>query len=341
MPTESVSDNDRLIAVLQTCFSELIKKQEDQGDRLHRAMEALKTQVPATDKKTSFWNSYMKLTDEHDKEFQQKYSTDLDKALIFAGLFSAVSSAFIIQIQPQLMVSNPSTIILVAQCMLYISLLTTLLAALLAVLGKQWIMYYQAAGSRGTIEKRGLERQRKLDGVVKWKFDALLQMFPLLLQLALLLFSTSLAIYLWTIHHSIVILVMVLTSFGFAAYFFLLLSAIIFPDCPFQTPLAPFLVHIISPCLRPLQPILRKLQRAIWDVQSSFTRFSDTENHLLPRFVSNILPSKPIQPELTDIYPPTSFSPASPAVPAILWVLGTSTDPIMISTAAEMAAPFL
>ncbi|KAJ7930137.1 hypothetical protein B0H13DRAFT_916103 [Mycena leptocephala] len=298
MPIESipVSDNDRLIAVLQTCFSELIKKQEDQGDRLHRAMEALKTQVPATDKKTSFWNSYMKLADEHDKEFQQKYSTDLDTALIFAGLFSAVSSAFIIQIQPQLMVSNPLTIILVAQSMLYISLLTTLLAALLAVLGKQWIMYYQAAGSRGTIEERGLERQRKLDGMVKWKFDALLQMFPLLLQLALLLFSTSLAIYLWTIHHSIAILVMALTSLGFAAYFFLLLSAIIFPDCPFQTPLAPFLIHIISPCLRTLQPILHKLQRAIWNVQSSFTRFSDTENHLLPRFVTNICLPNPFSP---------------------------------------------
>jgi hypothetical protein len=27
----------------------------------------------------------MKLADEHDKEFQQKYSTDLDTALIFVG----------------------------------------------------------------------------------------------------------------------------------------------------------------------------------------------------------------------------------------------------------------
>lgn len=34
-----------------------------------------------------------------------------------------------------------------------------------------WIMHYQVAGSRGTIEERGLERQRKLDGLVKWNFD--------------------------------------------------------------------------------------------------------------------------------------------------------------------------
>ncbi|KAJ7921684.1 hypothetical protein B0H13DRAFT_1449049, partial [Mycena leptocephala] len=71
------------------------------------------------DKKTAFWTSYMKLADEHDKEFQQKYSTDLDTALIFAGLFSAVSSAFIIQIQPQ----PPFTVNTVAVLsLLYISL---------------------------------------------------------------------------------------------------------------------------------------------------------------------------------------------------------------------------
>ncbi|KAJ7353708.1 hypothetical protein DFH08DRAFT_956749 [Mycena albidolilacea] len=184
--TEPISDSDRLIAVLQACFTELSQKQDERTERLHRAVEALQPQPPVTDKKTAFWNSYMKLADEHDKEFQQKYSTDLDTALIFAGLFSAVSSAFIIQIQPLL--PSPAPIIMVAVLsLLYISLFTTLLAALLAVLGKQWVMYYQAAGSRGTIEQRGLERQRKLDGLRKWKFDTVLQAFPLLLQLALLL----------------------------------------------------------------------------------------------------------------------------------------------------------
>ncbi|KAJ7479730.1 hypothetical protein FB451DRAFT_1010113, partial [Mycena latifolia] len=176
-----------------------------------------------------FWAAYMKLADEHDKEFKEKYGTDLDTALIFvggalvqsfllifeiqAGLFSAVSSAFIIQIQPQLMSESPSgppKIIVAVQILLFISLFTTLLVALLAVLGKQWIMHYQEAGSRGTIEERGLERQRKLDGLRKWRFDTVLQIFPLLLQLALLLFSTALSIYLWTVHHTTAIVVQAL-----------------------------------------------------------------------------------------------------------------------------------
>ncbi|KAF8142819.1 hypothetical protein K438DRAFT_1680492, partial [Mycena galopus ATCC 62051] len=124
------------------------------------------------DKKIAFWTAYKALADEFDKEFQEKYGQDLDTSLIFAGLFSAVSSAFIIQIQPELqpdtnaqtqalliiLVQNitgiptallpegvsasPSTtplkIIVIAQSLLYFSLFATLLAALLAVLGKQW-----------------------------------------------------------------------------------------------------------------------------------------------------------------------------------------------------------
>jgi hypothetical protein len=59
-------------------------------------------------------------------------------------------------------------------------------------------MYYQAAGSRGTstVEERGIERQRKLDGLRKWKFGVVLQTFPLLLQLALLLLSINLQLLL-------------------------------------------------------------------------------------------------------------------------------------------------
>ncbi|KAJ7142275.1 hypothetical protein C8R44DRAFT_603197 [Mycena epipterygia] len=53
------------------------------------------------DKKTKFWTEYQKLADEFDKEFKDKYGDDLDNSLIFAGLFSAVASAFIIQIQPE------------------------------------------------------------------------------------------------------------------------------------------------------------------------------------------------------------------------------------------------
>ncbi|KAJ7096143.1 hypothetical protein C8R44DRAFT_950842, partial [Mycena epipterygia] len=92
--------------------------------------------------------------DEYDKEFQQRYGTDLDTSLICAGLFSAVDSAFILQIQPEIQPTHTPPILVVALSLLYISLFCTLSAAMLAVLGKQWLIYYLVAGERGSIEAR-------------------------------------------------------------------------------------------------------------------------------------------------------------------------------------------
>ncbi|KAJ7921677.1 hypothetical protein B0H13DRAFT_2414846 [Mycena leptocephala] len=283
------------------------------------------SKVATTDKKTAFWTSYMKLADEHDKEFQQKYSTDLDTALIFAGLFSAVSSAFIIQIQPQPTQPIPTLTVntIAVLSLLYISLFTTLLAALLAVLGKQWIMYYQAAGSRGTIEERGLERQRKLDGLRKWKFDTVLQMFPMLLQIALLQFSLAISVYLWPIHRSIAAIVIALTVFGFASYIFLLVSAIVSPNSPFQTPLASFLSQIPSSIVRIFKWIFVKA-----------TNFGNL-TFILPSFMSQTS-SNPDRPKW-EVFPHLYFSDTSAEVSAVMWILETSTDPMVVTAAAELA----
>ncbi|KAJ6599795.1 hypothetical protein DFH09DRAFT_901658, partial [Mycena vulgaris] len=139
-----------------------------EGDSTFEAL--LKEPAPASDKETVFWNAYKPVADEYDNEFKEKYSTDLDTYLIFAGLFSAVSSAFIIQIQPELQPNStatnqallrllihtidssifsgpeilipeptgPSIITVTVESFLYVSLFSTLLASLLVVLGKQW-----------------------------------------------------------------------------------------------------------------------------------------------------------------------------------------------------------
>ncbi|KAJ7487302.1 hypothetical protein B0H11DRAFT_2015129, partial [Mycena galericulata] len=314
----------RLIITLKACFQDLIAKQEEQTEKIHKAVEALKPQAPVTDKKTTFWNAYMKLADEYDKEFQQKYSTDLDTGLIFAGLFSAVSSAFIIQIQPALATEPPLSLIVVSQSLLYFSLFTTLLAALLAVLGKQWVI-------RGSIEERGLERQRKLDGLRKWKFDTL----------ALLLFSIALTLYLWKTNLPIAIIVLALTSFGSASYVFLL-------DSPFQTPLAPFLVLVFStmrrvlitawkftaPVRQFLAPISSALQDAIKYVCAAWSRIFKSKGYILPR--STLHSKHSNNTALDSPYPAHYFVPPSAEVPAVLWVLETSTDPSVITAAANI-----
>ncbi|KAJ6452828.1 hypothetical protein C8R45DRAFT_1223396 [Mycena sanguinolenta] len=193
-PTSS-PDIERLDTV-----SEDLQKQEGHDGKLCKAVEALAPRPPGTDIKTTFWNMYRNVADEYDKEFHQKYSSDIDSSLTFAGLFLVVESAFIVLIQPEIQPHGTLPLTVVAQSLLYISLCTTLLAALIAVLGKQWLMYYSATGERGTLEARGLERQRKFDSIRHWKLEMTIQTCPLLLQIGLMLSLTALSVYLWDVY---------------------------------------------------------------------------------------------------------------------------------------------
>jgi hypothetical protein len=51
------------------------------------------------------------------------------------------------------------------QTLAYASLSFSVLAAFRAVMGKQWLNSYKAARGQGSLEERGLQRQRKLDGL--------------------------------------------------------------------------------------------------------------------------------------------------------------------------------
>jgi hypothetical protein len=51
-------------------------------------VEGLRPNLPAAAKKTKFWNAYKTVADEYDKEYTQKYSTDLDASLIFVRIMA-------------------------------------------------------------------------------------------------------------------------------------------------------------------------------------------------------------------------------------------------------------
>jgi hypothetical protein len=196
-------------------------------------------------------------------------------------------------------------------------------------------MYYQAAGSRGTIEERGLERQRKLDGLRKWKFDTVLQMFPMLLQFALLQFASAISVYLWPIHRLIAAIVLALTLVGFAFYTFLLVSTIVFPDSPFQTPLASFLSQMCSQIWPILKPMFMKIYKLAHHVGSSLSQFGWSKTIILP-FSMSQTSSNPEQP-FWEQHPDLYFSETSAEVSALMWILETSADPMVVTTAAELA----
>jgi hypothetical protein len=231
--------------------------------------------------------------------------------------------------------------VVVAQSLLYFSLFATLLAALLAVLGKQWLLHYNSVGERGTIAERGAERQRKFDGMCRWRFNLVMQAFPLLLQFSLLLFATALSIYLWTIHHTIAAIALTLTGLGSLLYAVMVISAVLSPDSPFQTSLSFLLKTVLEQFSVPehwyqsflnhwthLALPLRQMQAVLLQCWSTCSGAVTRIAPLLPVFhTSELLEAVPI------FAPP---DPPSTEVTAVVWMLETSTDPGLAETAAEV-----
>jgi hypothetical protein len=259
----------------------------------------------------------------------EKYDEDLNTTLIFvrfvstrdvhaltksqAGLFSAVTSAFIIQLQSQFQSdpndetaallrvllykidnttfgndvptlpqwTGPPRTIVQVQAILLASLAASLLSAFLAMLGKQWLNRYASTDMRGSAIERSQNRQRKLDGVVTWYFDYVMEALPLMLQVALLLLGCALSRYLWEINIILASVVFSVTSFGMAFYIFIIVAGTASVICPYQTPGARFLryvFHQILPLIfrNILLPALRSALSAISKLPAFISsRFSD------------------------------------------------------------------
>ena len=191
-------------------------------------------------------------------------------------MFSAVTSAFIIEVDPQLQPDSgdetvallrllihkidnatfgndvptipqwtgpPRTLVYV-QAILFASLAASLFSSFLAVLGKQWLNRYELKGLRGSDIERDQDRQRKLDGVEAWYFDAVMGSLPLMLQGALLLLGCALSLYLWGIDGTIASVILGITSFGLIFYLSIIIAGVTTETCPYQTPASQFLCYL-------------------------------------------------------------------------------------------------
>ncbi|KAF9780469.1 hypothetical protein BJ322DRAFT_1011815, partial [Thelephora terrestris] len=221
-----------------------------------------------------FYETYHRVAEEYDKDFLKKYGGDLDTTLIFAGLFSAVTSAFIIEVDSKLQPdpseetaallrvliykidsttfgsdvptlppprNGPSSAMVHVQAILFTSLAASLLSALLAMLGKQWLSRYDSSDVRGSAIARSRNRQRKLDGIDAWYFVYMMESLPLMLQAALLLLGCALSRYLWETSSTVASVMIGVTSFGLLFYLSIVIAGAISKSCPYQTPGSPAL----------------------------------------------------------------------------------------------------
>ncbi|KAF9653352.1 hypothetical protein BDM02DRAFT_1902019 [Thelephora ganbajun] len=233
-------------------------------DALRAFFQPIKTDDPRLD----FYTMYNREATGYDTDYVKKYDDDLNTTLIFAGLFSAVSSAFVIGIQPKLesdpneksaallrailltlnrsaipgetptvppVQEHPPSEIVTVTCLTYASLLMSLLAAFVAMLGKQWLNRYMRNSGGSMIDRCG-DRQRKFDGLRKWRLDFFIESLPVMLQIALLLLACGLCWYMAVINPFVAGVLIAFTVSGVMFYVGIVIAGTSSHDCPFQTP---------------------------------------------------------------------------------------------------------
>ena len=136
------------------------------------------------------------------------------------------------------------------QCTMYASLAVSVLAACLAMLGKQWLNRYDQIEMRGTLIQRSRHRHRKMTGMAAWHFDITMEALPVMLQIALLLFCYGLSRYLWNINQAVASVIITTSSLGFVLYVCIVSAATASYECPYQTPVSLILRLLIYYDLR-------------------------------------------------------------------------------------------
>ena len=178
--------------------------------------------------------------------------------------------------------TGPPPEIVTVQSLLYASLATSLFAAFLAMLGKQWVTRY-LRNSGGSAADKCRDRQRKLDGFRKWHFHLAIESLPVMLQCALLLFSCALSLYLWSINGVVARAVLAFTTLGITSYVFLTLAAVLYYQCPYQTPPSIIVRTIIGYFTHNDSTFARSL-RSFFPSSPSIKNFRMALNHLRSQF---------------------------------------------------------
>jgi hypothetical protein len=130
---------------------------------------------------------------------------------------------------------DPPSEIVAVTCLMYASLLISLLAAFVAMLGKQWLNRYLRNSGGSMIERCG-DRQRKYDGLEKWPLHSFVESLPVMLQISLLLLACGLCRRMWAINTSVACTLIGFTSLGVVFYIAIVIAGMSSYACPFQTP---------------------------------------------------------------------------------------------------------
>lgn len=138
---------------------------------------------------------------------------------------------------------SPSRDIFMINALFSLSLAFAIITSFLAVLGRQWLVYYRKRGGGGPDRQRWAQLKRFL-GAERWAFEPILDdVLPSLLQIGLIIFCASLVLYLRHLSPAISLIVGIPIYLGLAFFVGSALCTIWDRFCPFHSPLSHLLLR--------------------------------------------------------------------------------------------------
>ncbi|KAG8830390.1 hypothetical protein FRC18_008160 [Serendipita sp. 400] len=215
---------------------------------------------------------YNKNSIRSDVEFMEDCNETMDSLLVFAGLFSAVTTALIVETYKDLRPrpearteqllgamlerlgnsSAPTRIedihpipffppyyAVVTNITFFLSLSISLLAALFALLVKQWTRKVYG-GLRVIVSPRRLAREHyeRMKGMNDWNLPAIIAAIPIMLHISLFLFFTGLIYWLGSLNSKLYTTILVIACVAAGFYCAAAVIPSIRPNAPFRWPVS-------------------------------------------------------------------------------------------------------
>ncbi|KAJ7096163.1 hypothetical protein C8R44DRAFT_379908 [Mycena epipterygia] len=259
---------------------------------------------------TKLWAVYISEAEKYDKALVEGWKSDMDALLIFAGLFSASLTAFIIesyktlipdqgamtivlltqilrQLEPRLNASSvegvtstpfvPSASSLACNTLWFLSLGLSLSCALIATLVEQWSRdFIQRTEMRPSPVIRARIFSYLYFGIQRFGMHTVVGFVPLLLHGSLLLFFAGLVAFLHPINPVIMIVAATLLSLILVIYTYLTVLPMFFSDSPYRTPLS----NMAWSLLQRMQELFSRGEQHLLDEEKTI---ASVEPHLVDK----------------------------------------------------------
>ncbi|CDO69116.1 hypothetical protein BN946_scf185042.g18 [Trametes cinnabarina] len=241
---------------------------------LQASAQGQSTSAPGVhEKQPDNWADCAKVVEDHHTALVKRWKSEIDTLLVYAGLFSAVLTAFNVELYKLLLppdgpdATNALLAQIVAQLntstalmnggqrfmptssssnfhtatssvwinsLWFSSIICSLSAASLGMMVKQWL-HETELGLSGTSRDIARLRQYRLDSLQKWRVGDIVAILPVLLQIASALFLAGLIILLWTLHPVVASIASALVAVFTIFVLFTIFAPALSEDCAYRS----------------------------------------------------------------------------------------------------------